>query len=133
MQIQLTGNATILKSIEMDDAEFVANLRSIPTVYEFLSNTGEITLKQQEEWLLNFLQNCEDFYFIIIDKNTRKKTGTISLYNFNAITKDTEFGRYICTNNINAIESELMILQFAFNVMKLDKVYCKTADENSKV
>ncbi len=117
----------------MDDCEFVANLRSIPAINKFLSNKGEISLEQQEKWLVNFLRTSKEYYFIIIDAKSQKKTGTISLYNIEEHEKAAEFGRYICINNLNAIESELMILKFAFNVLKLKKIYCKTVEENAKV
>lgn len=131
--MHLEGKATILELITMEDCQFVADLRSLPEINKFLSNNGKISIEKQNEWLSNFLAESKDYYFIIKDKNSRRKTGTISLYEINQIEKKAEFGRYICTNNLNAIESELMILQFAFNDLKLKKVYCRTVEDNYKV
>jgi hypothetical protein len=49
------------------------------------------------------------------------------------LKREAEFGRYISVNSINAIEAEYLLLQFCFNVMHLDFVYCRTADKNIKV
>jgi RimJ/RimL family protein N-acetyltransferase len=117
----------------MEDSEFIASLRSMPATNKFLSNEGKISIEQQNKWLTNFLQTNNAYYFIIKDIKTKNKTGTISLYNINEDERKAEFGRYICVNNVNAIESELMLLKFAFNMLNLKELYCRTAEENIKV
>lgn len=117
----------------MEDSQFIAGLRSMPTTNKFLSNEGNISIEQQNKWLTNFLQTHNAYYFIIKDIKTKNKTGTISLYDINEDERKAEFGRYICINNVNAIESELMLLKFAFKILNLKEVYCRTADENIKV
>jgi RimJ/RimL family protein N-acetyltransferase len=131
--MRLEGKSTILELITMEDCQFVADLRSLPEINKFLSNDGEISIENQQKWLSNFLLESKDYYFIIKDKKSQKRTGTISLYAINQKERKAEFGRYICTNNLNAIESELMILNFAFIELKLAKVYCLTVDDNINV
>ena len=62
-----------------------------------------------------------------------KSVGTISIYNFNKLEREAEFGRYVSVNSVNAIEAEYLLLQFCFNILNLDSVYCRTADKNLKV
>ncbi len=133
MEIKLIGKTTILRSICLEDSDFVSTLRSEPSIYQFLSSDGELTLQQQKDWLFKFLNKSNDFYFIIEDKRTNKRVGTISLYNLNIEERKAEFGRFICLNPVNAIESELMILNLAFKILMYDRVYCRTAEENLKV
>jgi RimJ/RimL family protein N-acetyltransferase len=133
MQINLIGKATILSSVTMEDSGFIAGLRSMPNTNKFLSNEGNISIEQQNKWLTNFLQTNNAHYFIITDNKTKNKTGTISLYDINEDERKAEFGRYICINNVNAIESELMLLKFAFNILNLKEVYCRTVEENINV
>lgn len=129
----IEGISTNLELIKMEDCQFVADLRSLPEINMFLSNDGEISIEMQKKWLTNFLAKSKDYYFIIKDKKSNIRTGTISLYEINPKEKRAEFGRYICTNNLNAIESELMILDYAFNELKLLKIYCRTVENNKKV
>ncbi|MBL7933732.1 MAG: hypothetical protein JNL60_17650, partial [Bacteroidia bacterium] len=44
-----------------------------------------------------------------------------------------EFGRYICQSPAQAIESEFLLLKYAFEVMNLKAVYCRTKRINERV
>jgi RimJ/RimL family protein N-acetyltransferase len=133
MEIRLMGEATVLRQVHLDDALFISQLRSEPSVYEFLSSSTSITLNQQKIWLEKYLKLNDGYYFIIENISLGKSVGTISIYDVNKLKGGAEFGRYISLNSINSIEAEYLLLQFCFNVMNLDTIYCRTADENSKV
>ena len=72
------------------------------------------------------------FILLLIIK-TNKNTGTVSIYNLDYNYHTAEFGRYMCVDPLNAIEAELLILEFSFNIMLLDSLYCRTAIDNYKV
>jgi len=127
----IEGYSTILKVIEESDSQLICDLRNNPNINKFLSNSTSITVLEQKEWLKNNLKANDGIYFKIIDKNKNNFVGTISLYNVNNST--AEFGRYICLSPIQAIEAELLILKYGFEIMKLKQIYCKTAEENTKV
>lgn len=124
------GHVTDLKKVSIDDAPDIINLRNNPQINRYLSSTAEITLDQQVGWMKNNAQKEDNYYWKIVSKD-EKTVGTISLYEIK--NGRAEFGRYICLNPINAIESEYMLLQFAFNEAGLEQVYCRTVVENTKV
>jgi RimJ/RimL family protein N-acetyltransferase len=125
------GESVILRPITVDDAEFTSGLRSDPKVYEFLSSSKPLTSDNQRSWIENFLSANQGYYFIIENKKTGTPEGTIGLYNFEQ--NSAEFGRYIALNSLSAIESEYLLLEFAFRTLNLHEIYCKTADLNTKV
>ena len=133
MEIRLIGESTLLRQVRLDDAFLISELRSDPKVYEFLSSSTPISLKQQKKWLENHSNSKDGYYFIIVNSSSLKSVGTISIYDFNEGKREAEFGRYISVNSVNAIEAEYLLLDFCFNVMQLESVYCRTADENVKV
>lgn len=133
MEIRLIGEATILRQVNLEDALFISQLRSDSKIYKFLSSSSPISVKQQKQWLKNNVGSNDGYYFIIEDRKLLKSVGTISIYNLDILEGKAELGRYISLNPINAIEAELLILQFCFNVFQLDTVYCRTADKNQKV
>lgn len=133
MEIRLIGEVTILRQVNLADALFISQLRSDPRVYEFLSSSTPVTLEQQQQWLKKYFDSKDGFYFIIENPLLKKSVGTISIYDLNILKREAEFGRYVSVNSINAIEAEYLLLQFCFNVMHLDSVYCRTADKNIKV
>jgi len=133
MIIYLEGYNTILRSVTIDDAKFISELRSKPGVFKYLSSTRPITEKKQKEWLVKKLAKEAGHYFIIENKFTGEKKGTISLYNYDRSEKSAEFGRYICTDSIHALVAELLIIDFSFNVANMETIYCKTVESNFKV
>ena len=133
MEIQIIGESTVLRQVNIDDALFISQLRSEPKVFEFLSSNSPVTLKQQQQWLERHIGLKDDYYFIIENSTLLKSVGTISIYNFNKLEREAEFGRYVSVNSVNAIEAEYLLLQFCFNILNLDSVYCRTADKNLKV
>lgn len=124
----LSGILTKLVPVNLKDAKFICSLRNNPFNNKFLSSSKKINLNQQIKWLdENF--KTKDLYFII--KNKTNSIGTISLYNLNTV--NGEFGRYICLNPLNALESVYLLLKHAFEILNLEYVYCKTVKENEKV
>jgi len=133
MEIRLIGETTILRQVRLDDALFISRLRSDPKVYEFLSSSTPISLEQQKKWLEKYFSTKDSYYFIIDNSLLFKSVGTISIYDVNEGKREAEFGRYISVNSINAIEAEYLLLDFCFNILHLESVYCRTADKNIKV
>jgi RimJ/RimL family protein N-acetyltransferase len=133
MEIRLIGETTILRQVKLDDSLFISQLRSDPKVYKFLSSSSPITLEQQKDWLEKYIDSKDGYYFIIDNPLLFKSVGTISIYDVNNGKREAEFGRYIAVNSVNAIEAEYLLLDFCFNVMHLESVYCRTADNNVKV
>jgi len=133
MKICLIGTTVILRQVKLDDALFISQLRSDPKVYEFLSSSSPVTPEQQQKWLETYFDSNDGYYFIIENPQLLKSVGTISIYDVNEGKREAEFGRYISVNSVNAIEAEYLLLQFCFNVMHLESVYCRTADKNVKV
>ena len=130
MQINnITGSATLLSEVTIEDSPRICELRNQNNKY--LSSTKQITIVEQEQWITNNVKLNDNYYFKVIELNNMKIVGTISLYDI----KDgaAEFGRYICNRTLQAVESELLILKFAFEIISLDRVYCRTVEENKSV
>jgi diamine N-acetyltransferase len=88
-------------------------------------------VKQQQTWIIENLRKKDGYYLKIIDLDDNGFCGTVSIYNVKE--RQAEFGRYICIKSLQAIETEYLVLEYAFNSMNLDRVYCRTAELNSKV
>ncbi len=131
MLISVVGTATILQEITPDDAQLICDLRNDPKINRFLSSTEKTTVEQQKAWTIKNSKKVDDFYFKIVDKKTGEFCGTVAIYDkeHNA----AEFGRYVCTKPLQSVESELLILQFGFEAMCLDKLYARVVKENKYV
>ncbi len=126
----LKGNKTLLFRVKEEDANDIIKLRNNPLISKYLSGDKEITLEDQINWIRNNNTILNDYYWKICNTNN-EFCGTISLYNNN--DGKAEFGRYICNHPIQAVEAELLVIRFAFQVCSLDEIFCRTVIENVKV
>lgn len=135
MNITLEGNKIKLVTMTVNDAQNFVTLRNNPNYNQFLSNRNQlITLESHLNWMKN-LKNQFDFKIILKDDSSF--AGGIALYDIEKLLESgiyqAEFGRYIATDSISAVESELMILKFGFDVLNLNRIYCNTVKKNEKV
>ncbi|MEJ7677574.1 MAG: GNAT family protein [Segetibacter sp.] len=129
--MQIKGDKTLLAEVTVEDAEIVCNLRNDKQINKYLSSSKAINIAEQQQWIIVNQAKNDGYYFKIIDLDTNECCGTISIYN--AAEGIAEFGRYISTKSLQAIEAEYLILKFGFESFNLHKIYCRTAVDNIKV
>lgn len=105
-----------------EDAADVIKLRNDPANNKFLFQKP-ITVEQQVEWIRNNKNSDKAKNFTVTDIKGEFK-GTISIYNIE--NGRGEFGRYIVTNPVNAIEAEYLLLRVCFEQLGMNAVYCQT-------
>jgi len=127
--ITVRGIKTILKELSEEDAEDVVKLRNDPANNKFLFQKP-ISVNDQLSWIRKN-RNTEDAKNFKITNLDNEFKGTISIYNIR--NKEGEFGRYIATNPVNAIEAEYLLLKVCFEQLGLNAVYCQTNFENKAV
>jgi RimJ/RimL family protein N-acetyltransferase len=112
--------------VEPNNAAFIVNLRRENGKY--LSPTNN-DVNKQIEWINKYKDredNLNEFYYIIEDKSLNK-VGTVRLYNINYKKKTFTFGSFIVDKSLTLqkfipLEAITEIFNYAFNVLKLDKV-----------
>jgi len=130
MENQFKGKNTILRYVIESDASAILEMRNNPIINRFLSSSITLSINDQLHWLKLNLGKTNQHYFMILNSK-EIPVGTISIYNIKNGTG--EFGRYICTKPLQSAESERMILQIAFEHLKLQYLYCRTAQSNESV
>ncbi|MES2777488.1 MAG: GNAT family N-acetyltransferase [Bacteroidota bacterium] len=125
--------STILQTVSPADAADICKLRNNPGINKYLSSSEAVSEDQQRIWINNNLEKGDGLYLKILDRKSREFSGTISIYNVDRTNNYADFGRYICTSPLHSIEAEWMVLQIGFDIMRLEKMYCRTAEENTKV
>ena len=127
--ISIDGIKTHLEEITESDALDITRLRNDPANNKFLFQK-EISVADQTNWIIKN-RNRTDVKNFKVTNNENEFKGTISIYNI--IDKRGEFGRYIVTNPINAIEAEYLLLKVCFEILRLKTVYCQTNVDNKAV
>ena len=125
----IEGIQTKLVEIDESDAEAVVNLRNNPQYNKYLFQSP-VTVEEQKNWIKKNKLKGDNVNFKVVDHSGNFK-GTISVYDIKA--GRGEFGRYIVTNPIYAIEAEYLFLKFSFEVLRLESIFCQTNYENTGV
>jgi RimJ/RimL family protein N-acetyltransferase len=127
--LSIRGIKTNLTEITEADAADIVKLRNDPANNRFLFQK-KLTVKDQTEWIKTNKDKTDVKNFKVTNLSDEFK-GTISIYNI--VEKRGEWGRYIVTNPINAIEAVYLLLKICFEEMGLKNVYGQTNIENKAV
>lgn len=128
---KISGKNVILRNANVNDAEFILNLRTDPIKGKYLSPTSN-DLNSQIKWLEKYSKDNTQIYFII-ENQSGEKFGTIRIYD----TKDDSFcwGSWILKDGRPsgfAIESALIIYSFALT-LGFKKSHFEVKKENKSV
>lgn len=125
------GSAFRLRPVEVSDAEFMVGLRKDEVLSSFLNETSGV-VSDQEDYIRSYFCKEDDFYFIVERKDGAEPQGMIAIYDIQ--DGCAEWGRWVLrAGSLAAVESAYLIYVAAFELLKLDRVYCRTIKENQKV
>lgn len=125
----IEGRYCNLKSVTMEDAEFTLALRKDPNFTKYLPKLN-ITLEQQREWIKKQQRDPTDYFFVVWDKN-ENRIGTMGLYDIQDGIGET--GRLAMNgNSLQAIEAQLLCVDFAFDILKLKGLKSFILAENKR-
>lgn len=133
--MKIVGKNINLRTVEIDDADFIYEMRQNQDKNKYLSKIIG-TVESQKEWIKNYKQReneKKEFYFVIESKN-EEKLGLVRMYDF----KDKSFcwGSWLIKEDApktTAIESALQIYEFAFYKLSFDKSHFEVQKGNDKV
>lgn len=130
----IKGKNIQLRSVKISDAEFILSLRLNPELNKHLNSTSP-DLEAQKNWIEKQRNREQDYYFIIEGFNGIP-LGTVSVYEINDSEKTFNWGRWIIVKDSPfyiAIESTILVYNFAFNILNLQKAISEVRIENKNV
>ncbi len=129
--ITIKGQTLTLRLVKLEDAKFILKLRTDEGLNRFI-HKGSINLESQTEWIRKYLEKENDYYFVIETNLDKKPVGVISIYDIK--DNHAEWGRWILLKGNNfAIESVYLIYKVAFEIIKLEYIFCRTVEDNKSV
>ncbi|MFH0734102.1 MAG: GNAT family protein [bacterium] len=127
----LPGKHINLRLVDISDATVIVKWRNSPKA-KYL-NKGASTVEDQIKWIQNISNN--EYNYIIETKNNMP-VGMISLYSINTQHKNAEVGRLILGDSELTIdlpvvyEALLLVMDFAFNELRLHRLYGTIFSDN---
>lgn len=131
----LSGRFVKLRAIEDADLPHIAAWRSDPRVYEFFYEYEPLSLAQQKDWHEGQRRNRSERNWVIA-LHSGEPIGTISIYGIDARSRRAEWGRFLIGSEryigVGA-EVEALVLQYAFEHLNLNCLYCEVLSDNAAV
>lgn len=125
----IKGRFVELKSITLDDVQFSFDIRSAPENRETVGVVAK-SVEDQRKYIEWQMKEPDDYYFVIYNRKG-EKIGLIGLYDIQGDT--AEMGREVCNGNcVEVIESEILVEDFAMDVLGLKKLHSVIYANNAK-
>lgn len=132
MKPYVIGKSSYLREVELDDAEFIYSLRTDINKSKHLSITSG-GVDDQLAYIERYKKSTTDYYFIICQSDSRR-IGTVRIYDVQGISFC--WGSWILSDvapKLAAIESALMLYDFAFYSLHFKKSHFDVRKENLSV
>lgn len=127
----LEGLAFRLRPVQLEDAENIVELRATSERTQFIHPIPS-SVDRQVDWINYYYTKESDYYFIVEKMKDFSFEGTVALYDVNE--GHAEWGRWVLRKgSLAAPESAMLIYRLAFELMNLDRVYCRTLVANKSV
>lgn len=129
----------LISLVELNETHLpqMVEWRNDPFVSRFMIDQSNFTLAKQIEWFDKIKADKSRQQFIIVRNKSGESIGVVNLMRIVKENNNCYWGFYIGDQNFRmggyAIEAEFLILQYAFHVLEMNKVYCETLSYNSKV
>jgi len=125
--------------ITHEDSDFLRNLRNDLVTFNYFFNYNYISKEKQKDWINNAINDNNQINFIIQEliKNSWWAVGTLALQNIDWRNKKVEYVRLLIDKKHRgkgiAYKAEKLLLDYAFNYLNLNKIYCQTYIDNEAV
>ena len=135
--MEIKGKLISLVEVRESHLHLMVKWRNDPTVSKYLFDQTEFTIEKQKIWFNKIKNDNTRFQFIILENKNNRAIGAVNLMQIDYLNLHTDWGYYIGEKEFKmggyGVEAEYLILKFAFDELNLNKVYCQTLSENTKV
>ena len=132
----ITGQNCDLRSVKISDAKEILNWRTSKSIQRNFPSKVTKNMQKHLKWIKKIIKSNEDKYFII-SKKDNKNIGLCFLNKINYLNKNAEFGYYLSNKKYYgqgfSIEAEYMILDYGFEKLGLNKIYCENLENNKNI
>ena len=125
-----------IKPITIDDTDDIIKWRNNEDVRKFFIYQEPFTKEGHLKWLKTKVKTGQAVQFIIFEKETDNKIGSVYLSNVDYKFKKAEWGIFIgksdCRGKGYGNQAAKLIIKYAFEEMKLHRVYARAYADNER-
>ena len=125
----------LLRPLTADDLEMVRTWRNSAAVAQYMYTDTPVSTEQQQAWFTRISLDISKEYWIISYQN--RPVGVANLYAINPDARSCYWAFYLGDENLRGsgigAKVEMAVLEYVFEVRKLNKLLCEVFVSNDKV
>ncbi len=127
-----------VKIIPLDENhdKYIVKWRNDPEISACLFNDGEISLKSHRKWFETYAKSISRKEFVIYISLEDIPIGTVGLSSIDNINRKAEYGILIGERQYAgkgyAKEASMLVMEYAFKLLNLNKVYLRVFEDNKR-
>lgn len=130
--ITIDGISYRIRPVRISDAKFIIDTRLADAERNQFINKISDDLESQKEWIKKYLEQDNDYYFVVENLLSGEPEGLIGVYDIK--NGRGEWGRWVVKkSSLAAVESVDLLFKAAFEYIGLSEVYCRTITDNQAV
>jgi len=134
----LVGKKLRLREIREEDIKKFWLWKNDPKNYEFFYELSPITLEQHKGWISKVSSDPSEVMFAIENIEKELCVGTVGFQHWDKRNRKAEWGRLLVGDRDNAPkgsgrEIEALMLEYGFEHMGLNKLFCEVLSSNGRV
>jgi hypothetical protein len=135
MQFPVSRYGLNFRLVVEDDAEFIVGLRTNKKLSRYISSTDS-SVQNQVNWIRNYKHREAEGkeYYILFEDGNKEKLGLVRLYKIEG--KSFTAGSWLVSPDADemvGIKSDLFLLVFSFEELKLEECFIDMRKENKKL
>lgn len=133
----LIGRRVRFRAVEEEDLSKIVKWRNSPQIYDFFFEYEPLSLIKQKIWFEKHLQTPTEKLFIISSLEG-EAIGTVGFTHIDLRNRKAEWGRFLIGEEKflkkgYGPEVEFLILEYAFEHLNLNRLYCEVLATNPTV
>mgnify|MGYP001163518034 FL=1 len=130
------GNLVSLRALKKSDYQIISNWEGEENNFNYFPNSNFLNDIKNPFWIENKIKDINGLYLAIVENDLKNIIGITLLENIDQKNKNACWGIYMSNKkyrNLNyCLESSFVLINYAFNHLKLNKVYNNTLLENKR-
>ncbi len=130
----IEGEKVVLRPITDSDTELIVRWRNDPEVIQYFLFREPFTAEMHRQWLEERVFRGNVIQYMILERSSMRPVGSVYLRDIDRHSECAEFGIFIgesgATSRGLGTETAELFNDFAFNVLKLHRVYAKLIKGN---
>lgn len=128
----ISGQKVIIKAIDKSDSQDILKWVNQEELRRLTGTLYPVSEFEHEEWIKKTLSSSDKKLFLVLEKNSARKLGTIGLKNFNHTARNAELFISLKVSGGYGTDAIETLVDYCFKRLNLHKIYLYVFESNTR-